>query len=76
VYPGNESPAYVFTFSLVELQIANRKCFAHHGLHLNGRGGKSISKQIAVQISAILGKKVEDTISLDWESERKERATA
>jgi hypothetical protein len=44
-------------------------------LHLNGRGGKkSISKQIAVQISTILGKKVDVPISLGWESELKEGA--
>jgi hypothetical protein len=35
---------------------------------------KSISKQIAAQISTILSKKVEDRISLGWESELKEGA--
>jgi hypothetical protein len=35
------------------------------------RGGGSISKQIAVKISIILGKKVEKPVSLGWESELK-----
>jgi hypothetical protein len=36
---------------------------------------KSISKQIAVQISTVLGKKVEESISLGWESDLKEGTT-
>jgi hypothetical protein len=44
-------------------------------LRLNEQGENSISKQIAVQISKILGEKVEDAISLGWESELREGAT-
>jgi hypothetical protein len=37
----------------------------------NWTRGKNISKQIAAQIYIILGKKVEDPISLAWERELK-----
>jgi hypothetical protein len=47
----------------------NREFFTLHGLHLNGRGKEKVAKQIAAQLSTILGKKVEGPISLGWKSD-------
>jgi hypothetical protein len=61
--------------TVLEINL-NMELFTLHGLHLNGRGKERISKQIAAQISTILGKKAESPVSLGWESDLKKGATA
>jgi hypothetical protein len=70
---ANEVYIKIVEHTVLEIN-PKRECFTCYGLHLNELGGESISKQIAVQISIILGEKVADPVSLGWESELKEGA--
>jgi hypothetical protein len=46
-----------------------REFFTKHGFHLNGRGKEVVAKHLAMQISTILGNKIECPLSVGWKSD-------